>query len=72
MHWESWLLRLALLGTTVYQIVTGNKDGATVAGEGFVVSMLPLLVRRLSKTHVGLLLNFNVATLKDGIKRMVF
>jgi GxxExxY protein len=26
---------------------------------------------RLSKTHVGLLINFNVPILKDGIKRMV-
>jgi GxxExxY protein len=26
---------------------------------------------RLSKTHVGLLLNFNVPVLKDGIKRLV-
>jgi GxxExxY protein len=26
---------------------------------------------RLTKTKVGLLLNFNVAVLKDGIKRMV-
>jgi GxxExxY protein len=26
---------------------------------------------RLSKTHVGLLINFNVPLLKDGIKRMV-
>jgi GxxExxY protein len=26
---------------------------------------------RLSKTHVGLLINFNVHLLKDGIKRMV-
>jgi GxxExxY protein len=26
---------------------------------------------RLSKTHVGLLVNFNVPVLKDGIKRMV-
>ena len=26
---------------------------------------------RLTKSHVGLLLNFNVAVLKDGIKRMV-
>jgi GxxExxY protein len=26
---------------------------------------------RLSKTHVGLLLNFNVRVLKDGIKRLV-
>jgi GxxExxY protein len=27
---------------------------------------------RLSKTHVGLLLNFNVPVLKDAVKRMVF
>ena len=27
---------------------------------------------RLSRTHVGLLLNFNVRVLKDGIKRMVY
>lgn len=27
---------------------------------------------RLSKTHVGLLINFNVRFLKDGLKRMVF
>jgi len=27
---------------------------------------------RLSKTHVGLLINFNVPVLKSGIKRMVF
>ena len=26
---------------------------------------------RLSKTHVGLLINFNVSLLKDGIKRLV-
>jgi GxxExxY protein len=26
---------------------------------------------RLSKTHVGLLINFNVPLLRDGVKRMV-
>ena len=26
---------------------------------------------RLSKTHVGLLINFNVPVLKDGLKRMI-
>jgi len=56
--WEGWLLRLALIGTTVYQVVTANKDGAMVAGEGFVVSLLPLLVGRLSKTHVPRPLEF--------------
>jgi hypothetical protein len=56
--WESWLLRLALLGLFGYQVATGNKDGATVAGEGFVVSLLPLLIARLSKTHIPRPLEF--------------
>jgi GxxExxY protein len=30
-----------------------------------------LTYMRLSKTHVGLLINFNVRFLKDGLKRMV-
>jgi GxxExxY protein len=30
-----------------------------------------LTYMKLTKTHVGLLINFNVAVLKDGIKRMV-
>jgi GxxExxY protein len=30
-----------------------------------------LTYMRLSKTHVGLLINFNVPVLKDGLKRMV-
>jgi hypothetical protein len=51
-HWESWLLRLALLATAAYQAVSGNTNGATVAGEGFVVSLVPLLIARLSQTHV--------------------
>jgi hypothetical protein len=59
-HWESWLLRLALLATFAYQVVNGNKNGATVAGEGFVVSLIPLLIGRLSKTHVPRPLEFAV------------
>jgi hypothetical protein len=51
-HWESWLLRLALLATAVYQLISGNIPGAVVASEGFVVALLPLAVARLSKTHV--------------------
>ena len=52
LHWESWLLRLALLATAAYQVTSDNKDGAVVAGEGFVVSLLPLLIQRLAGTHV--------------------
>ena len=48
MHWESWLLRLALLGTAAFQVISGNQNGATVAGEGFVVSLVPLLIGRLT------------------------
>jgi hypothetical protein len=51
-HWESWLLRLALLATVVYQVIGSNANGAVVAGEGLVVTLLPLAVERLSKVHV--------------------
>ncbi len=57
-HLESWLLRLALLATAVYQIVTRNQEGATVAIQGLVVSLLPLLVGRLSRAHVPRPLEF--------------
>jgi hypothetical protein len=57
-HWESWLLRLALLGTLVFQLVTRNTSGAIVAAEGLVVSLAPLLVQRLSGTHVPRPLEF--------------
>ena len=58
LHWESWALRLLLLGTLVYQLVTRNTEGATVAGEGFIASLLPLLVHKLSHTHVPRPLEF--------------
>jgi hypothetical protein len=51
-HWESWFLRLALLGVATFQIATSNKDGAIVAAEGFVISLVPRLVQRLARTHV--------------------
>src|SRR5919198_6255888 len=52
MHWESWLLRLALLGVGVFEIALGNQQGAVVAAEGFLVTLLPLLIRRPSHVHV--------------------
>jgi hypothetical protein len=57
-HRESWLLRAALLATVAGQLALGNTDGAKVAGEGFVVSLLPLLIERLSKTYVPRPLEF--------------
>lgn len=51
-HWESWLLRLGLLAALTFHAVTRNREGATVAAEGFIVSLLPLLVQKLSRTHV--------------------
>lgn len=41
-----------LLATTGYQALSGNQDGAVVAGEGFVVSLAPLAIGRLSQTPV--------------------
>jgi hypothetical protein len=57
-HAESWLLRLALVATAVFQIVGGNTQGAVVAFEGLLVSLLPVLIQRLSKTHVPRPLEF--------------
>lgn len=58
LHWESWLLRVALLGTLAFQVATGNRAGALVAGEGFIVSLIPIAVERFSKTHVPRALEF--------------
>jgi hypothetical protein len=57
-HWESWLLRLAMLALLVYQAVSGNRSGATVAGEGCLISLLPLLVTRWSRVHIPRPLEF--------------
>lgn len=56
--WESWLLRLVLVGVLVFQVATNNVAGASVAAEGIVVSLLPLLIHRLSKTAVPRALEF--------------
>ena len=57
-HWESWLLRLVLLATAASQAVSGNTPGAVVAAEGLVVSLVPVALERLSKTHVPRPLEF--------------
>ena len=49
---------LGLLATAAYQVVSGNTAGALVASEGFVVSLVPVAVERLSKTHVPRPLEF--------------
>ena len=58
LHWESWLLRLGLLGTLAFQLITHNTAGAMVAAEGFLVSLLPIAIEKLSKTHVPRPLEF--------------
>lgn len=52
MHLESWLLRAALLALAAFQLATRNTSGAVVAFEGFVVSLLPLGISRLSRTRL--------------------
>jgi hypothetical protein len=51
-HWESWLLRALLLALTAWQLFTGNRDGATVAGMGVAVTLLPVLITRFSGWRV--------------------
>ena len=36
----------------IFQVIAHNSEGATVALEGFVVSLIPLAIAGLSKTHV--------------------
>jgi hypothetical protein len=57
-HWETWLLRLLLAGVLAFQLATGNLDGAIVAGEGVVVSLLPIVVERLRHTRFPRALEF--------------
>jgi hypothetical protein len=51
-HLDSWLLRAGLLALAAFQLATRNTSGALVAFEGFVVSLLPLAVSRLSRARV--------------------
>jgi hypothetical protein len=57
-HWESWLLRLVLVGIVAVQLTNNNTSGALVAAEGAVVSLLPIPIEKLSKTHVPRALEF--------------
>jgi hypothetical protein len=45
-------LRAGLLALAAFQLATHNTSGAIVAAEGFIVSLIPLAVGRLSRTHV--------------------
>lgn len=56
-HWASWALRGLLVVILVFQLARGNLGGALVAAEGIAVSLLPLLVSRLSGWHVPRLLD---------------
>ncbi len=51
-HWEAWALRALLLALAAWQLLSGNRSGATVAGMGLAVSLLPVLITRLSGWRV--------------------
>jgi hypothetical protein len=51
-QWELWGLRAVLVAVAVYHLVTGNGKGAFTAGEGFVLSLLPVLIERFGHTRV--------------------
>jgi len=57
-HWESWALRAALAALVGYQLVTGNRNGATVVAIGLVLSLLPPLITHFSHWRVPRPLDF--------------
>jgi hypothetical protein len=57
-YWESWLLRLLLVGVLIFQLATKNTSGAIVAAEGTAVSLLPMLIWRRRRTPVPRALEF--------------
>jgi hypothetical protein len=48
MRWANWLCRAVLLGLIGAHALSDNAAGAVVAAEGLAVSLLPLLLARLS------------------------
>jgi len=52
LHWESWILRGLVLGAAIFHAASGNAAGGLVAAQGFLLSLLPPLVERLSHVHV--------------------
>jgi hypothetical protein len=51
-HWESWALRALLLALAAWQLLSGNRGGATVAGMGLAVTFIPALITRFSGWRV--------------------
>ncbi len=57
-HWESWALRALIAALLLYQLVTGNSGGATVAGLGLALSLIPPLIAHFSHWQVPRELDF--------------
>ena len=51
-HWQAWTLRGLLAALVLGQLLMGNREGATVAGLGLAVTMIPVLITRFSGWHV--------------------
>jgi hypothetical protein len=51
-HWEAWGLRWLLAAISIFHLLKGNQEGAIVAAQGFVVSMLPPIISHFSHRHV--------------------
>lgn len=51
-HWEAWVLRALLGALVVWQALSGNREGATVAAMGLAASLIPPVVSRFSGWHV--------------------
>jgi hypothetical protein len=57
-HWASWALRALLLVFIAVHLLRGNRSGATVAGMGLVVTLIPPAISHFSRWHVPRVLEF--------------
>jgi hypothetical protein len=51
-HGQSWTLRALLAALVLGQLLTGNREGATVASMGLAITLIPPLISRFSGWHV--------------------
>ncbi len=60
-HWTAWLLRGLLLAGVAAHLMVGHQRGALVAGIGFALALVPVVIGRLSGQYVPRTLDLTFA-----------